>query len=81
MLTHFFSFRWSGISSNISGFFITGPILIFKNFIISTILHMLNKKLKNVKMYWVDSNLRQYFFIDTHDLQEQNFLINKLLQI
>ena len=25
-------------------------------------------------MFWIDLNLRQYFFVDTHDLQEQNAL-------
>ena len=40
-------FRWFGINFNISGFFITVPIIIFKDLqmsILSTISFILNKK-------------------------------------
>ena len=40
---------------------------------------MTNKSFE--KMSSIDLNLRQYFFIDTHDFEEQSFLINQLLQI
>ena len=53
---HFLILRWSGTSFKISGYFITVPIIIFKDLqmsILSTILYILNKK--NVKrQLWVE---------------------------
>ena len=69
--------RRSGTNFNISGFFITVKILIFKDLymsILSTILYILNN---NKKMLWMDWNFRQcffiYSFIYTHDLQQRIF--------
>ena len=74
----FLILSWWGTNFNISGLFITVPILIFKD--VHNINHLVYTKQKKSKkkLSWLDWNLRQYFFIYTHNLQEQNF-INKLI--
>ena len=78
MLIHFLVLRWSGINFNISGFFITIPILIFEDLhtsILSTILYILNKKAKKNPAFH-RLKFKTIFFIYTHNLQEHNFLMN-----
>ena len=78
MLIDFLVFRCSGINFNISGFFITIPILIFEDLhtsILSTFLYILNKKAKKNPAFH-RLKFKTIFFIYTHNLQEHNFLMN-----
>ena len=62
MLRHIFLvFTWSGTNLDISWFFITVSILIFKDLQISYCQPFYVHETKKVKMPWIGWNLRQYF--------------------
>ena len=76
MVTHFFVLRGSGTNLDISGIFITIPIIIFKDLQTSLITFYIywTKKVKEIALNRLE--FKTIFFIYIHNFQAQHFLIN-----